>query len=143
METKPSKTQEAVLKFATSKPGVWLFSRVAHYCDSAVLRLTKNRHSLSSILTGKRAIIATCIGAKSGVTRRVPLLAVINPDNVILVASNWGQAKHPAWYHNMKANPEVQLMIDNQEMAYSAQEVINEREYNLYWNQAVLMYPGY
>jgi len=143
MNTNPNIIQRAVLKFASSKPGVWLFSRVAHHFDNEVLRITNNRHSLSSILTGKRAIIATTIGAKSGKTRSVPLLAVIKADKVILIASNWGQAKHPAWYHNMKANPEVQVSIGDQQKSYIAREVEMESEYDQYWEQAVLMYPGY
>jgi len=95
MDSNPNIFQKAVLTFASSKPGVWLFSRLAHHFDKAVLRLTRNRHSLSSILTGKKALIASTIGAKSGLTRSVPLLAVIKSDKVVLVASNWVKPNTP------------------------------------------------
>ena len=143
MHPKPNIIQRAVLAFASSKPGVWLFSRLAHHFDKAVMSVTQNRHSLTSILTGKKAIIAHTIGAKSGLRRSVPLLAVIQSDNVILVASNWGQAKHPAWYHNLMANSEVQLTIDGHTQTYIAREVADEHKYAQYWQSAVSMYPGY
>jgi len=143
MDTKPNNFQKAVINFASSKPGVWLFSRLAHHFDRAILRLTKNHHSLSSILSGKKAIMLTTVGAKSGLTRRVPLLAVFDADKVILIATNWGQAKYPAWYHNMKANPVVQLSFDDIEREYVAQEVESGNKYDHYWHQAVMMYLGY
>ena len=49
--------------------------------------------------------ILTATGAKSGKPRTVALLGIPHPDGVPVVAANYGDAKHPAWYHKLKANP--------------------------------------
>ena len=134
--------QRTVYKIASSKPGAWLFSRLAHRLDEAVLRRTNNRKSLTSILTGTQVIIATTIGAKSGKPRSVPLLGLIKDQKVILVASNWGQSHYPNWYYNLIANPEVQLTIGQEVKSYIAREA-TQNEYDDYWEQVVEMYPGY
>ena len=41
--------------------------------------------------------------------RTVPLVYFTDGDRVILMASNYGGTRHPAWYHNIKATPEVTL----------------------------------
>jgi deazaflavin-dependent oxidoreductase (nitroreductase family) len=46
------------------------------------------------------------------VERDVPLAYWTDSDDVILVASNYGQAKHPSWYHNLLKSPKCQLFAD-------------------------------
>ncbi|MBT7070579.1 MAG: nitroreductase family deazaflavin-dependent oxidoreductase [Anaerolineae bacterium] len=106
------------------------------------MRLTKNRSSLTSILSGIPVIVLTTTGAKSGVPRTVPLLGLVKGDDVFLIASNWGQAHHPSWYYNLKANPEAQLSIGKETGQYIARDATDpEREE--YWVEAVNMYAGY
>ena len=52
-------------------------------------------------------VLVTVRGARSGIERKVPLLYFTDGDDVILIASSYGKAKFPAWYYNIKANPEV------------------------------------
>jgi deazaflavin-dependent oxidoreductase (nitroreductase family) len=70
------------------------------------------------------------------------LLGAPDGENIILIASNWGGKKHPSWYYNVKANPQVQLTIKGHSQAFRAQEVTGpERE--RCWQRAVAIYPGY
>lgn len=65
--------------------------------------------------TGKGAVplvLLRTTGAKSGVQREIPLAYFTDGDDVILIASNYGQAKHPSWYHNLLKNPRCQLFAD-------------------------------
>ena len=55
--------------------------------------------------TMQMRFILTATGAKSGKPRTVALLGIPHPDGVAVVAANYGDAKHPAWYHKLKANP--------------------------------------
>ncbi len=107
-----------------------------------ILRFTNNRSSLTSFLSGIPVIVLTTIGAKSGSPRTVPLLGVIKGENVFLIASNWGQAHHPSWYYNLKANPEAQLSFGGKTGQYTAREA-TDAESEAYWEEAVDMYPGY
>ena len=64
----------------------------------------------AALFTGLPLITLTTTGAKSGRPRSVPLVGVPYGERLILIASNWGQAKHPAWYHKvLKAHPEVKV----------------------------------
>ena len=47
----------------------------------------------------------TTTGAKSGEPRTAAVIYFHDGDDVILIASNYGGTRHPAWYHNLKANP--------------------------------------
>ena len=51
------------------------------------------------------------IGAKSGTKRTSPLLYVPDGEDVFIVASKGGFPKHPAWYHNLMANPDTTVQI--------------------------------
>ncbi len=51
----------------------------------------------------------TTTGAKSGEPRTAAVLYFNDGDDVILIASNYGGTRHPAWYHNLKANPTAEL----------------------------------
>ncbi len=99
---------------ASSKPGAWFFSRALHRMDKPVFRFSKGKHSAASIFTGIPLIMLTTTGAKSGLARTVPLLAIPDGDNLVLVASNWGQAHYPSWYYNLRANPEATIAIQGE-----------------------------
>ena len=134
--------QKTLLKFTSSKLGARIASRVLHPIDKAILKFTKNRSSLTSILSGIPVIVLTTIGAKSGIPRTVPLLGVVKNNDVFLIASNWGQAHNPSWYYNLKANPEAQLSFSGEAGKYIARDATDvERE--TYWAEAVNMYAGY
>src|SRR6185436_16582000 len=53
-------------------------------------------------------IIVTNRGWKTGAIRKTPLMRVVDGKNYILVASQGGAPEHPAWYHNLKADPHYQ-----------------------------------
>jgi deazaflavin-dependent oxidoreductase (nitroreductase family) len=58
-----------------------------------------------------RMLLLDHVGAKSGTLRTSPLLYVPDGENLVLVASKGGFPKHPAWFHNLRANPEVEVSL--------------------------------
>jgi deazaflavin-dependent oxidoreductase (nitroreductase family) len=66
---------------------------------------------LGKRLDGLDILLLTTTGRKSGATRVAPLPYFRDGDRVVLIASKGGTDKHPAWYHNLSANPEVTLQI--------------------------------
>jgi deazaflavin-dependent oxidoreductase (nitroreductase family) len=87
-------------------------------------------------------VTLTTTGAKSGQPRSVPLVGLPDGENIILIASNFGQTHYPAWYHNLRASPKATLTLKGRTGYYWAEEVSGEvRE--AYWRQAVALYPGY
>ena len=75
------------------------------HLDQLVSKLTGGKRSFAAIAAGLPSVILTASGAKSGKPRTVALLGIPHPDGVAVVAANYGDAKHPAWYHKLKANP--------------------------------------
>ena len=134
--------QRLLLKFTSSLFGASIASRVLHRFDKTILKLTKNRKSLTSMLSGIPVVVLTSTGAKSGLLRTVPLLGVVKGKDIFLIASNWGQAKHPAWYYNLKANPKVHISYEGNDGDYISRDA-TEAEREAYWEEAVHMYPGY
>jgi deazaflavin-dependent oxidoreductase (nitroreductase family) len=58
-------------------------------------------------LAGDEVCFVTMKGARSGRTLTIPLMYVPYEDGVLLVASQGGAPKHPAWYHNLVAHPQI------------------------------------
>lgn len=134
--------QRLVLRIAMSAPGAWLFARTAHHLDWLCWRLSGKRLSLTYLMTGITEVWLTTTGAKSGQPRTVPLLAIQDGERFILIASNWGQSHHPAWYYNVRAQPTVTLTVRGYTAAYLAREA-TASERATYWPRAIVLYPGY
>lgn len=87
-------------------------------------------------------VLFTTTGAKSGQKRYVPLMRVEEGGRYAMVASKGGDPEHPAWYHNVKANPEVTVQDGNKVATMTARELDGaEREH--WWALAVDAYPPY
>jgi deazaflavin-dependent oxidoreductase (nitroreductase family) len=135
--------QRLVRRFSSSGPGSWLFVRVAHRIDRPVYRLTRGRRTFASLVSGIPVAMLTTTGAKSGKSRTVPVLGMPTPDGIAVIASNFGQERHPAWRHNLRANPEGEVaVIDGPSYGFRAVEVEGERRERI-WDQALRVYPGF
>ena len=82
------------------------------------------------------------VGAKSGTKRTSPLLYVRDGDDVVIVASKGGFPKHPAWFHNLMANPDTTVQIGPEHRAVHARVATPEERERL-WPKAIKSYPGY
>ena len=85
----------------------------------------------------------TTTGARSGAARTAAVIYFHDGDDVILIASNYGGARHPAWYHNLKANPAAVLQRGGHSGAYVADEVTDEAERERLFALGERIYPGY
>lgn len=134
--------QKVLRRFAGSGPGSWLFARAAHRIDRPVFRLTRGRHTFASLVSGIPVVMLTTTGARSGKPRTVPVLGLPTPDGIAVVASNFGQQRHPAWYHNLRANPVGSLAVDGQSRRFRAVEAEGERRSRI-WAEGLRVYPGW
>lgn len=83
----------------------------------------------------KVALVDT-VGRKSGKKRTVPIACYPYRDSVAVSASNSGQERHPAWYLNMQANPQVMVQLGKERFAAIAEEVPDEEREEL-WKTVV------
>ena len=93
--------------------------------------------------TGMPCIIVTNIGNKTGPIRKTPLMRAVDGNNYILVASQGGAPKHPVWYYNLKAAPNVEIRDETEVCSVRAREVPEGSERQRLWDIAVAAYPPY
>lgn len=135
-----SPAKRMVINAAISPGGQWFLRHVSPRVDPRLMRLTRGR--VSSVGTFPRSVLLTSTGAKSGVQRTTPLIYFTDGDRVILVASNYGGTTHPAWYHNVKANPVVTLLGGGYEGRFVGEEITGAERERL-WTLAKKWNPGY
>lgn len=85
----------------------------------------------------------TTTGAKSGRPRTSAVIYFNDGVDLILVASNYGGTRHPAWYHNLKANPTALLIRGRRSGVYEATEVTDDAERERLFALANRVYRGY
>ena len=93
--------------------------------------------------TGMPCIIVTNRGNKTGAIRKTPLMRAVDGNNYILVASQGGAPKHPVWYYNLKAAPNVEIRDETEVFSLRAREVPEGSERQRLWDIAVAAYPPY
>ena len=115
-------------------PEAWVRDQVQEYESSGGTRGTT--------LRGMPVVILTTQGARSGKLRKSPLMRVEHDGDYAVVASLGGAPKHPVWYHNVVANPDVELQDGAETHDYVAREVTGEEKVT-WWKRAVAAYPDY
>ncbi len=93
--------------------------------------------------TGLPVIIVTNQGWKTGAIRKTPLMRAKHGNSYILVASQGGAPKHPLWYHNLKAEPNVEIRDKAEVYSMRVREVVDSDERQRLWDIAVEAYPPY
>ena len=127
---------------AATAPMSWLYVRVLHHIDRPIHRLTRGRHSFVSLVSGLPVVMLTTTGAKTRQQRVSPVIGLPDGDNLVVMASNWGQRHHPAWYHNLRAYPEATVTVGGVARRVRASEAIGEERERL-WRRGLEVYPGW
>jgi len=125
-----------------NKHGVYLGRRSTRI-HVAVYR--RSRGTLGGHLPGCPAapiLLLEHVGAKSGAKRTSPLMYHEEGDVVAVVASKAGQPKNPAWFHNLRANPDAAIQIGSEVRAVRARVASHEERERL-WPKFEAFYPGY
>ena len=91
---------------------------------------------------GRDICVASMKGAKSGKMRHVPLMYVPYKEGVILVASLGGAPKHPTWYYNLVANPDIEVQVKDRVLPLRARRASVEEKAEV-WPACVHHYPDY
>jgi deazaflavin-dependent oxidoreductase (nitroreductase family) len=115
-------------------PAKWVRDQVEEYEASGGTEGT--------LMRDMPVIIVTTLGARSGKVRKVPLMRVEHDGEYAAVASMGGAPKNPVWYHNLKANPQVQVWDGTVLQAMTAREVTGQ-EKAVWWERCVAAFPDY
>jgi deazaflavin-dependent oxidoreductase (nitroreductase family) len=127
-------------RFAASPPGAWFYVHVAPHLDRPLHRLTGGR--LHCGLSWPVAMLHLR-GARSGAPRETPVLYLEDGERIVVLASNGGRPRHPAWYHNAMAFPSFDVRLaGGEERAVRAREADGDERERL-WARAVELYAGW
>lgn len=93
-------------------------------------------------MNGMPVVLLTTKGNKTGKLRKTPLMRVEHDGEYAVVASLGGAPKHPVWYYNVVADPNVELQDGTDKADYVAREVTGDAK-AVWWERAVAAYPDY
>jgi deazaflavin-dependent oxidoreductase (nitroreductase family) len=127
---------------AATRPMARLYAVIQSPLDRLVHRLTGGAATASSWLAGVEITMLTTTGAKSGRRRTLPVLGLPDGDDTILIASNFGRPHNPAWYHNLRANPQATILrgsISREVVAHELSGSERERGYR----RGEEVFPGF
>ncbi|MGH8923310.1 MAG: nitroreductase family deazaflavin-dependent oxidoreductase [bacterium] len=115
-------------------PKGWVADHIRSYTESGGKRGHRWR--------GVNTLLLTTRGRKTGKLRRTALIYGGDGERYLVVASIGGAPKHPEWYLNLVANPEVRVQIGEAEFEAIASTVTGD-ERSEYWNQMAKIWPDY
>lgn len=121
------------------KFGSWIISKIGRW-QTSVYELTGGR--VWNKFLGSPVAILTAVGRKSGAQRKVPLLFLMQGEEVVMTASKGGMTKLPLWYWNVKAASTVDIQIGPKKRSYTMREATPEEEETL-WPKLEDMYADY
>jgi deazaflavin-dependent oxidoreductase (nitroreductase family) len=115
---------------------LWLSRHIAWKLDPYLMKLTRGRLSSTGPLA---AALLETRGARTGKPRRTATLYFHDGDRVTVIASKVGWPSHPAWYHNIRADPDVVFGG----LPFRAEIVVDEAERARLWGLADRVFPPF
>lgn len=102
-----------------------------------------NAGRVGGMFEGARMILIHHIGAKSGTERVTPLVYFAEDEGrMVIVASAAGAPTHPAWYHNLKANPKIDVEVGAETFPVLTEEIVGD-ERDAVWQRVITDMPGF
>lgn len=118
---------------------IWLI-RLITKSNYIIYRASRGR--LWNTTAGLPVIILSVTGRKTGKTHTFPIGALPDGERMVLIGSNGGRDQHPAWYHNILANPQVRFE-QNGETVQATASVAEPEEYERLWQALMGISPDY
>lgn len=99
-----------------------------------------NRSKPDNSFANRPLLLLTTTGAQSGQPRTTPMMYIPDGNRLLVIASNAGAARHPGWYHNLVARPEVTVEVKTETYKATATVAVGEERQQL-WQKIVEAAP--
>lgn len=126
-------------RLARLTPVTIVLSRLLPRLDRVIRRITKGKVGTAAQLIAPSLVLHS-IGAKSGQPREHPLVYAADGDAFVVVGTNFGGERQPAWTSNLLANPEASVSLEGVTVPVTAHPVTTQSERDRLW---VLMDDAY
>jgi deazaflavin-dependent oxidoreductase (nitroreductase family) len=120
-------------------PFWWFWERFTDF-HTAVYKASHGR--IGGTAYGAPVVLIESVGRKSGKHRTHPLICLPDGDNLVVIASKGGVDRHPAWYLNLKADPETTAWWKGEKRSVRARDATDD-EWARLWPMMVEAYPQY
>lgn len=124
------------------KPGTvrWRVWRIVQDANTRAYRLSRGR--VGGRYDAAPVLILHHVGRRSGERRETPLLYLQDGEDRVLVGSMGGSPKHPAWFHNVMAAPDVEVEIKGRRYPVRARHATDEERARL-WPRLLEIWPAW
>jgi deazaflavin-dependent oxidoreductase (nitroreductase family) len=131
-----------IRRTAGTRPMAWLYGHIQEPLDQLVYRCTSGRTTLTSWLADVEMTMLTTTGARTGQPRAHVVFGMPDGERLVVIASNYGRRQHPAWYHNLRADPRASIEIRGVVRDVIAHELHGD-ERERYYRLGIDVYPGF
>ena len=131
--------ESTVVWLTTNRATTWLLRNVFSRIDPLIFKATNGRYFSMGAPTLPMLTLTT-IGRRSRKPRSVHLACFEREGDHLVVASAMGQQSHPAWMHNMEANPEVEVQVRGERFAAKAR-ALSDEEKGAIWDDVKATIP--
>jgi len=139
---RPNLVQRLNQHLAATRLVSWIFARSLHHLDGAMLRFTGGRRAFTELVAGLPVMTLTTTGAKSGLSRTSPIIGIPDGERIVVIGTNFGQRRNPAWFYNVRANPAASIAYHGLRARYTGQPA-TEEERERFWREGAKVYVGY
>jgi len=113
-----------------------------HFGDAHTWVYQRSGGRIGARMAGRDMLLLTTKGRRSGEPRTLPLAYLVDGDALVVVASNAGQSRHPAWFHNLRAEPHARVRVGREVYDVRA-EVADAAERERLWPLLTAYNPPY
>lgn len=138
----PNPLQRAAQRGAATRMGAWALSKTLQPLDTATLRLTGGRQTVSSLVAAVPVITLHTTGARSGLRRANPLIGIPLDGTLGVIGTNYAQRATPGWVHNLEANPRADVTYRTSTAPVLARPA-DADEAELLFTRGTGLYPGF
>ncbi len=109
------------------------------YNNKIIKEFRDNKGRVTGQFTGAPLLLITTIGSKTGKTRTTPLVHSTDGNDIVIIASYAGGPRHPAWFLNLRNNPEVTIELPTETFTTTAVITEGEERQRLFDQQSAQM----
>lgn len=129
-----------MIRFASTHMGSWVI-RTLTPLDRFVIERSRGRYTAVGPL-GAPIMLLTTTGAVTGQTRTTPLLFARDDDDILIVGSNFGLERHPAWSKNLIVHPDANVTVGGKAVPVTA-ELLTGDEARAAFEKMIEVVPVY
>ncbi len=109
---------------------------MADFNQQVITEFRENEGVVGGMFENMPILLLHHVGAKSGAARVAPLAYMSDGDRYVIFASKAGAPENPAWFHNLKANPDTKIEIGGEVIDVVASEATGDERDRLFATQA-------